>query len=1211
MTTSLHPSAAMATTTVNGGQTVVGHPLMEPEAVVTVYKLMQQLETQSSIIIEGVANYNADRFEVNFLIGSTKDNEKPDIGFHFNQCLNWYTSCNTRLAGTWGKYEGPTHEKFPFRPGQPFYLEFYVTEAEFKVAVNGQHYLSYKHRVPFKDISKIQILGHITLDNVIFQTSPEYPSPLSQAKPVEGGQTDVESDTSCWNIMLEPKGIFAVYNLTSQLQAHSSVIVEGMMNDYSDSLSRNFVVDFLVASPCTEDYTKKMKKFVGISSLNTIFEEKQPDIAFHFSPRFYEPDSQNMTNITDCDTRLGGTYSHYKTAQEKFPFLRGQPFYLEFYITEDEFKVAVDGQHYLSYKHRVPLKFISKIQILGEITLDNVIFQNTTMYPSPLPQGVWICAEDYNKEQHGEIIRSPGVPRLMPQPDSTNEVQKALAPGQTKASRNLALLTEPVEYIGPTQDTYQDDSPGGCLGTTMVITGTPEFERTDQTFNINDESVDGEQTYVGPTPGTYPDGNWICMDDYNKEEHGEIIATEEEPWTPTVRPEPPPPTIVQPPPPTIVRPPPPTIFEPTPPTIVEPPPPPPTIVEPPPLPPPPTIVEPPPPPPPPTIVEPPPPPIVRPMPPTIVQPPPPSVVHPPPPPSVVHPPPPPSVVHPPPPPTIVQPPPPPIVRPPPPTIVQPPPPTIVEPPPPTVVHPTIVQPPPPTIVRPPPPPIVRPPPPTIVEPPPPTIVRPPPPTIVQPPPPTIVRPPPPTIVDPPPPTIVQPPPPTVVHPTIVQPPPPPIVQPPPPTIVQPPPPTIVRPPPPTIVQPPPPTIVRPPPLTIVKPPPPTIVQPPPPTIVQPPPPTIVRPQPPTIVEPPPPTIVQPPPPTIVRPPPPTIVQPPPPTIVQPPPPTIVQPPPPTIVQPPPPTIVRPPPPAIVERQPPTVVHPTIVQPPTPTIVQPPPPTIVQPPPPPIVRPPPPTIVQPPPPTIVRPQLPTIVEPPPPTIVQTPPPTIVRPQPPTIVEPPPPTIVQPSPPTIVQPPPPPVVHPPPPTIVRPPPPTIVQPPPPTVVHPTPPPTIVQPPPPTIVQPPLPTIVRPLPPTIVQPPPPTIVQPPLPTIVRPPPPRVVRPTHPTVVQPPTDPCPPAIHDDPCQYIGATSKGSTDEGRKINELKELGVICKPNPNPCEPRDKGKPGYVEFLVSSFDKIEDGAFEEVFTTRKQLHELQISIDAMRAIEEC
>ncbi|XP_054274055.1 uncharacterized protein LOC128993941 isoform X4 [Macrosteles quadrilineatus] len=390
-----YPSPLSKIKPVEGEQTDTGTSMLEIdrefETIHRIYKLTSQPYVQSSLIVKGSLDDNSTWFEVNFLTGNKEDYDSPDIVFQFNPIIgkkHIYTYRNTCMNGKWGDVEGSVAEWFPFRRGQPFYLEFYITKAEFMVAVDGRHYVSYKHRVPFRGVTRIQFRGHITLTNVHFQNTPKYPSPLPKIKPAEGGQTVVGHPKLKIDRVFETTHM--VYKLRTQLYEQSSIIADGFV----DEDAKWFEVNFLVGYKDDDDWSQIEKPRILKKE-----DDGRPDIAFQFNPRFAE-------NInTYRNTYINGTWGVKEgSIAERFPFRRGQPFFLEFYITKAEFMVAVDGRHFISYKHREPFRSVTRIQFRGDITLANVDFQDTPKYPSPQPQGVWIPAEDYNEEEHGVQI---------------------------------------------------------------------------------------------------------------------------------------------------------------------------------------------------------------------------------------------------------------------------------------------------------------------------------------------------------------------------------------------------------------------------------------------------------------------------------------------------------------------------------------------------------------------------------------------------------------------------------------------------------------------------------------------------------------------------------------------------------------------------------------------------------------------------------------
>lgn len=84
-----------------------------------------------------------------------------------------------------------------------------------------------------------------------------------------------------------------------------------------------------------------MKDFYGKHSLDVIYSEMQPEIGFHFNPMIGEKPYTARKN------RMKGSWDEEKHPfesnpdMERFPFFKGQPFYIEFYITESEIKVSL------------------------------------------------------------------------------------------------------------------------------------------------------------------------------------------------------------------------------------------------------------------------------------------------------------------------------------------------------------------------------------------------------------------------------------------------------------------------------------------------------------------------------------------------------------------------------------------------------------------------------------------------------------------------------------------------------------------------------------------------------------------------------------------------------------------------------------------------------------------------------------------------------
>jgi hypothetical protein len=73
--------------------------------------------------------------------------------------------------------------------------------------------------------------------------------------------------------------------------------------------------------------------------------ESGGDIAFHFNPRMAE-------RVVVRNSNLGGSWGHEERDHPPFPFAVGYPFQMTILVKNHKFKVAVNGSHFIEYRHR-------------------------------------------------------------------------------------------------------------------------------------------------------------------------------------------------------------------------------------------------------------------------------------------------------------------------------------------------------------------------------------------------------------------------------------------------------------------------------------------------------------------------------------------------------------------------------------------------------------------------------------------------------------------------------------------------------------------------------------------------------------------------------------------------------------------------------------------------------------------------------------------
>lgn len=64
---------------------------------------------------------------------------------------------------------------FTLKRGDPFTIQILVTEPDFYISINGRHFASFDHRLPYGRISTLQVIGDVSDVEVEQMPVQEYP----------------------------------------------------------------------------------------------------------------------------------------------------------------------------------------------------------------------------------------------------------------------------------------------------------------------------------------------------------------------------------------------------------------------------------------------------------------------------------------------------------------------------------------------------------------------------------------------------------------------------------------------------------------------------------------------------------------------------------------------------------------------------------------------------------------------------------------------------------------------------------------------------------------------------------------------------------------------------------------------------------------------------------------------------------------------------
>ncbi|XP_033881881.2 galectin-6-like isoform X1 [Acipenser ruthenus] len=147
-----------------GNLPVMGGPAVYNPVVPYSNMIPGGLTSKRTIIIRGMVPPGANRFNINFLVGYSRD-----IVFHLNpRILENVVARNSFIGGSWGQEEREL-EFNPFQAGQYFDISVRSGNQRFKVFVNGQHLCNFNHRfMEFQQVDTIEVQGDVQLSYVQF-----------------------------------------------------------------------------------------------------------------------------------------------------------------------------------------------------------------------------------------------------------------------------------------------------------------------------------------------------------------------------------------------------------------------------------------------------------------------------------------------------------------------------------------------------------------------------------------------------------------------------------------------------------------------------------------------------------------------------------------------------------------------------------------------------------------------------------------------------------------------------------------------------------------------------------------------------------------------------------------------------------------------------------------------------------------------------------
>lgn len=140
------------------------HPQDVAVPVPYVSRLSQKLQPGQTLVVHGIIDKEAKRFEINLLSGSAEIGPNSQVILHVSVRFDeGKIVLNSMERGTWGKEERVSN---PFKAGQDFDLRIRAHDDKFEISANHKEIREYKYRFPLNAIEYFVVRGDVKLKGV-------------------------------------------------------------------------------------------------------------------------------------------------------------------------------------------------------------------------------------------------------------------------------------------------------------------------------------------------------------------------------------------------------------------------------------------------------------------------------------------------------------------------------------------------------------------------------------------------------------------------------------------------------------------------------------------------------------------------------------------------------------------------------------------------------------------------------------------------------------------------------------------------------------------------------------------------------------------------------------------------------------------------------------------------------------------------------------
>ncbi|XP_017004041.1 galectin-4 [Drosophila takahashii] len=289
-----------------------------------------------------------------------------------------YITRNSRLKGMWGPEENSSYLSFQLTRGKSFWMQILLTEECFLISVNGYHFAKYVHRMPYRWLEAVDVLGDVS--DIVIDTYyvSEYPIRLTHSLPraikhLSRDFQDEEHLETEWKV------------LTSLAKMSSKKYL------YQPSLPLPFYGKLLEDEVLIEGRALRIEGRVCLmpQRFSIAFQKgqeiwPQPTVSFYFSPCFLRSRNDKVGKaIITRRAYLNGEWVHCTVSRLNTSLRPGGAFVIVIVCRDSYYELFVNNRSLFHFKYQMKPDCVDIVNIRGDIRLWEVVVEGSNIIKKP------------------------------------------------------------------------------------------------------------------------------------------------------------------------------------------------------------------------------------------------------------------------------------------------------------------------------------------------------------------------------------------------------------------------------------------------------------------------------------------------------------------------------------------------------------------------------------------------------------------------------------------------------------------------------------------------------------------------------------------------------------------------------------------------------------------------------------------------------------